>query len=422
MSILTHTINKAATPVLKAVAFCLLLCTDAFFSLRAQDKGHIVVLYPINRVELVQDFAENAVSLARLDQLLNSAEPGSVRLLVITSASSPDGSVALNRKLSRQRGQSLRDYILASHPELKGRIQLQSVGEDWDTLLSSLPSDKVLRTQRILSILGILDPALSPEVRESRLRALPEFRYIADTYLPKLRSASLEMSISPVQSISSITPDFKPTVQVSCAPQLFSPTAVKRAVRKEIVSYTDLFALKTNLLFDAVTALNVEVEVPIGTRYSVMAEDVFPWWHIQNKYCFQMWEMGVEGRYWLRPWNPAGTGKLRGWFFGTYVMSAKYDFQWERDLIYRGEYWSTGATAGWCCPLGKKKRVNLELSLAVGYLQSHYQGYMPTDSYDKLIRNRHKVGTVDYFGPTKAKVSLVIPIRARHKKEVTVYE
>ena len=46
-------------------------------------------------------------------------------------------------------------------------------------------------------------------------------------------------------------------------------------------------AVKTNLLYDAVSALNFEVEVPVAGRWSVMVEDVFPWWHIDNKYAFQ---------------------------------------------------------------------------------------------------------------------------------------
>lgn len=38
-------------------------------------------------------------------------------------------------------------------------------------------------------------------------------------------------------------------------------------------------AVKTNLLYDAVTALNAEVEFPVGKNFSVMVEDVFPWWN-----------------------------------------------------------------------------------------------------------------------------------------------
>ena len=183
-------------------------------------------------------------------------------------------------------------------------------------------------------------------------------------------------------------------------------------------------AVKTNLLYDAVTALNVEVEVPLGRHFSVMVEDVFPWWETGNKYCFQMWEMGLEGRYWFKGWDRISTEKLRGFFAGVYAMSSKYDFQWDRDVNLQGEYWSAGVSGGYAMAIGRRKRVNLEFSLAVGPMHTVFRHYQPTQSYDKLIRDPYNAG-IDYktgqwyFGPTKAKVSLVVPICVRTgKKEV----
>ncbi len=170
------------------------------------------------------------------------------------------------------------------------------------------------------------------------------------------------------------------------------------------------FAVKSNVLYHAVTMFNVEVEVPVGKHISVLAEDVFPWWETGNKYCLQMWEMGLEGRYWFRPWNPRGKDKLRGWFAGLYGMSAKYDFQYDRDIDWQGEYWSTGLTGGYAMPLGRKKWGNLEFSLSAGYLNTQFRHYQPTDIYDKLIHDRPLDGKASYVGPTKAKISLVIPI------------
>ena len=39
-----------------------------------------------------------------------------------------------------------------------------------------------------------------------------------------------------------------------------------------------LFALKTNLLFDVAMMPNIEIEVPIGKRWSINGEYMFPWW------------------------------------------------------------------------------------------------------------------------------------------------
>ena len=183
-------------------------------------------------------------------------------------------------------------------------------------------------------------------------------------------------------------------------------------VNYKFIGKNMIVAAKTNLLYDAVTALNFEVEVPIADRFSIMAEDVFPWWETGNKYCFQLWEMGVEARYWFKPWKTVGMEKLRGWFAGPYVMSAKYDFQFDKSINYQGEFWSAGVTAGFAMPIGKKQKANLEFSLSYGYMESPFRHYQPTDDYVKLIKDPANNGTFYniFKYPTKAKVSLVVPI------------
>ena len=189
---------------------------------------------------------------------------------------------------------------------------------------------------------------------------------------------------------------------------------------QDSVRVYNAFAVKSNLLFDLATAVNVEVEFPVADRFSLMIEDVFPWWNIGNKYALQMWEVGAEARFWFKPWEKLSTQKMRGWFAGAYGMSARYDFQYDTAINYQGEYWSAGVTGGYVAPLGKKKRLNMEFSISIGYLQADYRHYQPTDDYLKLIRDPYNVGTVRYFGPTKLKVSLIVPINfsRKIKKEV----
>lgn len=180
-----------------------------------------------------------------------------------------------------------------------------------------------------------------------------------------------------------------------------------------------LFALKTNLVYDLLTMLNLDVEIPVGKNVSVMWEDVFPWWHSGNKTCLQHWEMGPELRFWFRGRNAQPDGKLSGWFVGAYGMTSKYDFQITDKIDYQGEYWSAGLSAGWSKILGKgvffrARPARLELSVAAGYLRTDYRHYLPADDYSMLIRDRYNAGSVSYFGPTKLKVSLVLPIWGKY--------
>ena len=207
--------------------------------------------------------------------------------------------------------------------------------------------------------------------------------------------------------------------------------AQNREVRLESAS-TDmredrvLFAVKTNLLYDAaLTMPTLELEVPVGDRLSVLFEDVFPWWLVGNKYCLEHWAMGPEFRFWFRGSNPLPKEKLSGWFVGAYGMSAKYDFQYLALLDYQGEYWSAGISAGWSKILhGRKKNFRarpfrLEFSVCAGYLSTNYRHYLPTDDYSQLIRDKYNAGTVSYFGPTKVKVSFVVPIWGKTDKTKT---
>ena len=266
--------------------------------------------------------------------------------------------------------------------------------------------------------------ALSDSLRNAALADSLRNAALADSLAMAKRADSLSvmpadtLEISPVDTLAASPVD---TLAASPADSLDN---LAKADSTYIRPKKMIAAVKTNLLYDAVTALNVEVEVPIGRHFSVMVEDVFPWWETKNKYCFQMWEMGLEGRYWFKGWDPDGREKLRGLFAGVYAMSSKYDFQWDRDINLQGEYWSAGVSAGYAMPIGRRKRVNLEFSLAVGPMHTVFRHYQPTQSYDKLIRDPYNAG-IDYktgqwyFGPTKAKVSLVVPICVpTGKKEV----
>lgn len=324
------------------------------------------VYFPYDDARFSPNYLDNPATLARLDSVIAVHGLDAIEAFVVVAKSSPEGRYQYNMNLAERRANSMRDYLLGRFPELKDRVTLEHGVSPWPE--SRNKKDLV-------------------RLRYAAFRMV--FPYDITLPAPAPMDSSLFIVDLPAPALDVVIPE--PVVAPEKAKQM-------------------IFALKTNLLYDAVTALNFEVEVPLGRRWSIMWEDVFPWWEKGNKYCFQHWEMGPEVRYWFRPWDPKGVDKLQGFFAGIYGMSAKYDFQYDRSLDYQGEYWSTGLSAGWTKALGRTKWCNLELSLAVGFLRSDYRGYIPADDYSLLIRNPYDVGDFNYFGPTKAKVSFVIPI------------
>lgn len=61
-----------------------------------------------------------------------------------------------------------------------------------------------------------------------------------------------------------------------------------------------VLAVKNNLLYDLALAPNIEVEIPIGKRWSLNTEYKCPWWlNSKHDFCYQLLSGGMEGRCWL---------------------------------------------------------------------------------------------------------------------------
>lgn len=166
-----------------------------------------------------------------------------------------------------------------------------------------------------------------------------------------------------------------------------------------------LFALKTNLLFDAALMPNIEIEVPIGRRWSINGEYMFPWWLFEgDKYSLQILMGGLEGRYWLGSRaNREGRDVLTGHFLGLYAGGGKYDLQWKENG-YQGEFFiAAGISYGYARKIARNLR--LEFNIGIGVLRTDYRHYHARDNYQTLLWQEN--GKYTWFGPTKAKISLV---------------
>ena len=182
------------------------------------------------------------------------------------------------------------------------------------------------------------------------------------------------------------------------------------------------FALKTNLLFDAITVLNVEVEVPIKRHWSVAGEWIFPWW-LHDKYKpnkkparLEILCGTLEGRYWFG--NREDRPLLTGWFVGLFSGAGLYDVQWKAKG-YQGEFFiSAGASVGYAHKISKRhKNLSMEYSVSFGHFRSHYRKYEAFyfDDY-KWHPIRQNNGRYYWTGPVKAKVSLVWMLNFKSKK------
>ena len=168
-------------------------------------------------------------------------------------------------------------------------------------------------------------------------------------------------------------------------------------------SYTckTVLALKNNLLYDLALAPNIEVELPLGKRWSLNVEYKCPWGSDSEQgFCYQLISGGTETRYWLG--NRHTRGRLSGHFLGIYAEGGTYDFQLEKKQGYRGKYYAAAGMAyGYVHSLAR--HLAIEFSVGIGYLDTEYQKYI---SYGNDLVWASS-GKYHFVGPTKAKVSLV---------------
>lgn len=87
--------------------------------------------------------------------------------------------------------------------------------------------------------------------------------------------------------------------------------------------------LSTNLLFDAITAVNLGVEVPIGSRFGLHAGYTFPFWTFPGETVrFNVSALDLGARVYLHPWETRGYDLYRGWFFTVSAATGKFDLSW----------------------------------------------------------------------------------------------
>lgn len=179
-----------------------------------------------------------------------------------------------------------------------------------------------------------------------------------------------------------------------------------------------VLALKTNLLYDAASLVNLGLEVPVGKRFSIAADAVFPWWRNRGAdVTIQMLGGMLEGRYWFGKRDKKEA--MTGFFAGVQAGAGYFDFQlgnWTGGNGVQGDFYLLGGvSAGFAHEISPGLR--LEYSLGVGYLRCDFQEYFSADGTKygdiKAIPYPWQVKRLSGFLPTKASVSLVWMIQSK---------
>lgn len=180
--------------------------------------------------------------------------------------------------------------------------------------------------------------------------------------------------------------------------------------------YSQNVAVKTNLLYDATSTLNLGVEIGLSPKWTLDVSGNYNPWTFSDDKKMKLWLIQPEARYWL-------CEKFNGHFFGIHAHGGQ--FNWggmlpfgfkngkmfgsiENSNIQKHRYqgWLAGAgiSYGYQWILGT--HWSLEASLGIGYAYLNYDKY-PCASCGKKLKDGHK----NYVGPTKAAITLIYMIK-----------
>ncbi|MGM9791621.1 MAG: DUF3575 domain-containing protein [Candidatus Cryptobacteroides sp.] len=305
----------------------------------------------------------------------------------IRSSASPEGGKRRNDFLSLKRAESLVSLV-KSRSSIVSSFEILSVGPDWDSYNTLLSKS-----------------ALSSAQAQRR-------------FYPMLRQATMTLYYYPepvkIEKVDYLAP----------APELVwhGPNALAarrmQPVTDPLRSEKPLFALKSNLLFDALGFVNLGVEVPLGQRFSVGADAVFPWWSNPRKdFTMQMLEAELSAKYWLGKRD--GKEALTGLFAGIYAGAGYYDFQLGRltdgNGVQGDVFLLAGLQAGYAHKIGQNLR--LEYSAGLAYIKTEYYDYISVKDTKfgdiKVIPYPWRAKRTTGVMPTKLSVSLVWMISSK---------
>ncbi|NDV85002.1 DUF3575 domain-containing protein, partial [Bacteroides sp. 51] len=158
--------------------------------------------------------------------------------------------------------------------------------------------------------------------------------------------------------------------------------------------------LKTNLLHDVTSTLNLGAEFLLSGQFS-----------LDLPLSYNPWKLGSD-RYWkhllfqpeLRYWTAE---QREGHFFGLHAHYGTYDVSRLPDLLFSGymgahrfDGWLAGAGASYGYRWQLNQKWGLEATLGLGY------AYLDYDKYEAGNSEMAATGTYHYFGPTRAGVTL----------------
>lgn len=379
----------------------------------------VTVCFPASKTRILDSYMGNGARLGafdrRLDSLMNLRPRPVIRKVEVRGAASPEGSYKFNDWLSIQRARSILDYLERRISIPDSLVTVHNVTRNWTALRAAVDTDSLTPDRRaVLRLLSSRDnvdalPAMQSDNLLHSLKTLDggrPYRFMYGSLFPQLREATLLLTFYAIGE----------NLAVSRSGITEYPTMVN--VDSIIIAMPDnpsqsprgvIWALRTNMLFDALAAPTVGAELYLGHNFSVQGQWTYAWWSHRSKNFF--WRI-YGGDLGLRWWfgRQSRQRPLSGHHIGIYAQALIWDFELGgrgyMGGVPGGAIWNranigAGVEYGYSMPLAD--RWNIDFSIGIGYLGGACREYLPECGYYVWQSTRN----LNYIGPTKAEISLV---------------
>lgn len=165
-------------------------------------------------------------------------------------------------------------------------------------------------------------------------------------------------------------------------------------------------AVKSNLLYDATTTMNLGLEVSLAHKWTLdIPVNINPWKFGDTR--LKHWGIQPELRYWFcESFNRTFIGihghyadfNVGGWPSWGFISENM------QNMRYQGHLYGGGVSIGHSWIL--KRRWSIEASVGVGYAHIVYEKYPCA-----TCGTKQKDTSKNYLGPTKASISLIYLIK-----------
>ena len=391
-----------------------------------QDSLRTTIYFRPGYSLLELSYRDNAANMKALTQGIQTIKGNpcvQLQHIRILSAASPEGNSALNKRVAKRRGERLRDYLKETLVLPDSIFTVSSAGEDWQGLAALIAKEKTPWRNKALQIIRHTPEWVTRngKVVDGRKRQLQNldggkaWRYMLDNHFYTLRTGAVvvcEVKTLAAESTPSAAEASQEQARLESASQQSAsqspssppfpaiPSQVHPSSESQAPPVASYFALKSNLLYDALLVPNLSLEASIGSGWTLGAGGMFAWWSKDAKHRYwRIYGGGLEIRKYFGTLSKSKP--LQGHHLGIYGDFLTYDFEFGAKGYQSKATYAAGIKYGYSHPIAN--RLNLDFALGIGYLHSNYKTYVPRDGcyvYQETKKRK-------WLGPTQAEISLV---------------